>query len=120
MARAILINGREKTMLVFFPTLEVKVVWRQLLENTAQKRRNEKYEARQTQTHSDTYTDTDTDTEPQNTQQVDCAFGLCDSSRPVLKVSNQSPAARNAQPNYGLLAQVPVDSWFPKDKRGES
>lgn len=42
-ARAILINGREKTMLVFFPTLEVKVVWRQLLENTAQKRRNEKY-----------------------------------------------------------------------------
>lgn len=43
-ARAILINAREKTVLVFFPSLEVKMVWKTLLDTTAQKRRSEKYE----------------------------------------------------------------------------
>lgn len=40
------------------------------------------------------------------------------SFRPPLKITSQSPAARNASPNYSLLAQVPVDSWFPN--RGDS
>ena len=94
-----MINGREKTMLVFFPSLEVKVVWRTLLENTAQKRRTEKCE-------------------------IFLRIAACSkptnypSSRPEpIKVSSQSPAARNAQPNYGLLSQVPVDTWFPKESR---